>query len=172
MARRNLFNMDRESELYKGLMGAYKALIRGATFMFRKRECPTRVNSKNRAYIDIPAYFTVQFRVYQPDNEGKSVVMAIVKDMFANAGERDGKTMYDNPVLWGRIMRTAETRSETLFFFNDPTPREAIAELKQALVSKGLVDPAAFEMVDVEQLDRTRAPVKKVAPPSVKKTEA
>ena len=140
MKQRSLFNIGRNSEILQGITGAYRALAKGINHIFRGRTCERRVNAKGKAYIEVPAYFTVMFRVYEPDQDGKSTIMAIIKDLFANAGERNGQTLYDNPVLWGRVMP-----NQNVFFFNDPSPREVLEDYKRQLISKGLVDESSLE---------------------------
>jgi hypothetical protein len=139
--RRALFNMDSKSEVVKGIMEAFRALSRGArNLVFRGKTINRRTNARGRGYVEITAALETKFRIYEPDEHGKSTVMAIVDDLYAKKGEIDGKTIYENPILWGRV-QTNRGR-ENLFFFNDGTPREAIEEYKIGLVRTGVVEPA------------------------------
>jgi hypothetical protein len=146
---RNLFNMNVTHELYAYIVQGFRNLETGVRgLLFRDRQLDARVNSQGRAYIEIPAYLSAKFRIYQPDREGKATVMIIIDDLYAYAGERNGKQLFDNPVIWGRVQRNTN-QGESLFFFNDPPAREAIAELKQKLVEDGVVDASIFEPEDV-----------------------
>lgn len=127
-----LFNMDRQSELYGAIVGAYKALIkRMNTFRFRQRDLKVRTNGKGRQYVEIPAHLTVRVRVYAA-RDGKSTVMAVVDDLFARTA-KEGQ--YDNPVLWGQIKEGGS--GTNLFFFNDPKPQEVRDEVRKQLSEMG-----------------------------------
>lgn len=164
MPKRNLFNINPTHELYQMLVSAFHTLELGIrSFMFRDRTIDIRVNGQGRAYLEVPAYLSAKFRIYQPDTNGKANVMVIIDDLYAFAGERNGKQVFDNPILWGRIQRNAN-QGESLFFFNDPPAREAMAELKRALMEKGvspelLEDP---EVVDAPKVEAPRANTPKV----------
>jgi hypothetical protein len=141
MRQRNLFNMNQDSEVYQGILGAFRALERKDNVVdFRERQIPTRRNTRGRRFVEVPAHLSVRFRIYEPDDQGKSLLMAVIDDLYAFAGEDEGRNQYDNPVLWGRVMRNAN-RGVSLFFFNDPPAREAVAEVKKDLVARGLVRP-------------------------------
>jgi len=160
MAKKPLYNLGQQTELFQGLVGAFKALERGdKAFVFRGRAMEVRTNAKGRASIEIPAYFTVKFRVYAPQ-DGKSGLMAIIDDLFASAGEVGGKPQWDNPILWGRIMRNAN-QGESLFFFNDPSPREAIADFKAELVKRGIATQEQLDSVEppTELREKRPAPI-------------
>jgi len=146
---RNLFNMNVTHELYAYILQAFRNLETGVrSLMFRDRHIEARANAQGRAFIEIPAYLSAKIRVYQPDRDGKATLMIIIDDLYAYAGERNGKQLFDNPVIWGRVQRNAN-QGESLFFFNDPPAREAVAELKQKLVEDGVVDASIFEPEDV-----------------------
>ena len=141
MVRKALFNMDGKSETVKGIMEAFRALSRGVrSFVFRGKTINSRTNGKGRKYIEVVAALETKFRIYEPDAAGKSTVMAIIDDLYAKKGEMDGKTIYENPIIWGRVQ--TNRGKENLFFFNDGTPREAIEEFKIGLVQAGVVEPA------------------------------
>ena len=113
----NLLNLDKKSEIFEGLLGAFRALQRGATnFVFRNRELEVKTNRKRRRYLEIPGYLTVTFRIYEPE-DGKSTVMAIVTDLW-RPEEIDGRRVSDNPIFWGRVQRGRGDK-ENLFFFHD-----------------------------------------------------
>lgn len=163
---RNLFNMNTTHELYGYIVQAFRNLETGVRgLLFRDRRLDARANAQGRSYIEIPAYLSAKFRVYQPDGDGKSTVMIIIDDLYAFAGERNGRQLFDNPVIWGRVQRNAN-QGESLFFFNDPPAREAVAELKRRLVKDGVVDASIFEPEDVIGQPRTeRTPLQ---PPTVR----
>jgi hypothetical protein len=165
MKKRNLFNMNPTHELYTYIVQAFKNLESGVrTLLFRERTLNAKFNVKGAAYLEIPAYLGAKFRVYQPDREGKATIMIIIDDLYAYAGEKNGRQVFDNPVLWGRVQRNTN-QGETLFFFNDPPAKEAIAELKQQLVEKGVVDASIFDPEDLVGIPETSREL--VPPPPV-----
>lgn len=137
-----LFNLT-PGEVHQGIVAAYKALKQKLAASFRGRQLETKTNKKGQAYVEIPAFFSVKFRIYAPDQSGKSTVMAVVDDLYAKTGEVNGKSQYDNPIFWGRVVMT-ESRGESLFFFKDD-PKEAIEVFKSKLVERNLVEPAKLE---------------------------
>lgn len=168
MKQRNLFNISRENELYQVLLQAYRNLQKGILgLIFRGRQVNGRVNNQGRGFIDVPASLSAKFRIYAPDAQGKSTVMIIIDDLYAVAGERNGKTLYDNPVLWGRIQQVQGGSGETIFFFNDPSGREVMNELKAALDSKGIPWPEELEQAEPKPASRATRPAA-VPPPPVR----
>ena len=144
--RKNLLNLDQQSETYAILTEAYKALERGeSTVMAAGRKIDAKVNNKGRKYVEIPGFIAVSYRVYAPE-KGRSTLMAIVQDLFARDKVVNGQQTYENPTFWGQIVRSANA-AVSLFFFNDPRPTDLIAEVKAKLAKAG-VDPAKIAEVD------------------------
>lgn len=152
-----MFNMSSRSEVGQALLEVFRTLEKGvSTFLFRGRVLSARTNRKKRRYIEIPAHLSVKFRVYAPDDNGKATVMAIIDDLYAEVGQRGEKKLYDNPVLWGQVMRNT-AKGLSLYFFNDPPVREALKEFKVQLVRDGVVtEPARiFTTEELKTLDAT-----------------
>jgi hypothetical protein len=157
MVRKNLFNMTRTSELAKLVEGLFLTLERGEDeFEFRDRVHEARTNAFGRKFIDVPGYLTTTFRVYEMDKRGKSLVMFIIKDLFADSDRigSDGEPQTENPVLYGNAARN-RSRGVSIYFWNDERPRE--------VEQRVLEDISSRFGISMEELETKPAPM---APPT------
>lgn len=114
-----MYNMSKDSELTRAVLDAFRALeTKRAQIEFKGRDVASKVNPKGESYFEFQGYLNARFRVYQKDGKGRSRVMIVIGDLFRKTGEREGRSQFDNPILWGQCKRNVN-KGESLYFFDD-----------------------------------------------------